>query len=276
MYVSLSNIATIDGLHVSKTYGLYVKSSNIGKIAHSTFANNGKGYSVLSQVSIKGGALLIINSNFTVDSSLFDSNTANYGAAVYISCQLSPICVASISNTTFANNVAQNSGGGLMYDLYRPTLSSLVFSNNSALYGPNIASYPVKVKIGDTSINTVTVNNAVSGQTTQAFTFNILDYDDQVIILDSVSKVTVRPITAGAQVDGKSIGVAKAGVVYMDSIVLITIPGSKNVIFSISPSTVDMNVAKAVYGANYSFPSLIANFRYCQPGEYISLHNCLP
>ena len=173
----------INGLHISNTYGIYVKNSNINKIANSKFENNGKGYSSLSQVSIKGGSMLFINSNFTIDSSLFYKNTANYGAGIYITCQFNPMCVTSISNTTFSNNYAQNSGGGFIYDLYRPTLSNIVFISNSALYGPNIASYPIKIKIGDTSINTVTVNDAVSGQITQAFTFNILDFDDQVITL---------------------------------------------------------------------------------------------
>ena len=292
IYMNSWNATMIDGLHISNTYGIYVKSSNINKIANSKFENNGKGYSSLSQVSIKGGSMLFINSNFTIDSSLFYKNTANYGAGIYITCQFNPMCVTSISNTTFSNNYAQNSGGGFIYDLYRPTLSNIVFINNSALYGPNIASYPIKIKIGDTSINTVTVNDAVSGQVTQAFTFNILDFDDQVITLDSVSKITVRPSTAGAQIDGKSIGVANAGVVYMDRVVLISMPGSTNVVFSVTPSTINVDIAKAVYGDNYKLPSIIANFRYCQlifkkklfvikkfnfrPGEYSNSHKWLP
>ena len=269
------NVSTIDGLDISSTNGINVKDSIINKIMNSKFEFNGKGSSSQSDLSVKGGALLLTNSNFTIESSLFYSNTAKYGAAIYISCQLIPICVASILNTTFANNVAQISGGGIMYDLHRPTFSNMFFDSNSALYGPNIASYAIKVRIGNSSENSVTMINAVSGQTNQEFTFNILDYDNQVIKLDSNSKITIKAITTGAQVIGENIGVANAGIVKMDGIIFISEPGSNNIVFSINPSSISLDIAKTIYGNNYTFPSIISNFRYCRPGEYSYLNQWL-
>ena len=269
------NVATIDGLDISSTYGVNVKDSFINKITNSKFEFNGKGSDSRSEISVKGGALLLTNSNFTIESSLFFSNTAKYGAAIYISCQLSPICVASILNTTFANNVAQISGGGVMYDLHRPIFSNMFFDSNSALYGPNIASYAIKVKVDNSSENSVIMSNAVSGQTSQEFTFSILDYDNQIINLDSTSKITIKAKTTGAQVIGKNIGVANTGVAKMEGIVFISEPGSKNIVFSVNPSSIDLNIAKAVYGVNYTFPSIISNFRYWRPGEYSYLNQWL-
>ena len=245
-----------------------MKDSIINKITNSKFAFNGKDSNIQSEISVKGGALLLTNSNFTIESSLFYSNTAKYGAAIYISCQLSPVCVASILNTTFANNVAQISGGGVMYDLHRPTFSNIFFDSNSALYGPNIASYAIKVKIGNSSENSVTISNAVSGQTSQEFTFSILDYDNQVMNQDSTSKITIKAKTTGAQVIGKNIGVVNTGITKMDGLIFISEPGSKSIIFSINPSSIDLDIAKTIYGNNYTFPSIISNFRYCRPGEY--------
>ena len=48
--------------------------------------------------------------------------------------------------------------------------------------------------------------------------------------------------------------------------------GQKNIGFSVNPSSIDLDIAKAVYGINYTFPSIISSFRYCKPGEYNSAH----
>ena len=245
-------------------------------IQNSIFSSNGNGYGVQNQPSIRGGGILFSDTNFTISSSIFYNNTAKYGAGIYISCQLDQVCVTAISNTTFTANEAQSSGGGIMYDLYRPALSNLVFSNNSALYGPEIGSYPIKIKIGNSSLNYASIENAVSGQITQAFTFSITDYDDQVMNLDSVSKIAVKPITSGAQTSGKSTGVAISGVAQMNEIILISPPGSKNVVFSLNSNTINLDIAKAVYGSDYALPLIYASFRYCRPGEYTYAHQWVP
>ena len=54
----------------------------------------------------------------------------------------------------------------------------------------------------------------------------------------------------------------------MNETILISTPGSINIVYSISPNTIDLDKAKAVYGGNYTLPSIIANFRYWKPGEY--------
>ena len=155
-----------------------------------------------------------------------------------------------------------------MYDLYRPTLSNLVFNSNYALYGPNIASYAVKVNIGNETINSITINNAVSGQISRTYIFSIVDYDNQIMNLDPNLKVTIRPVTPRAQLFGRNIYFADAGVAKMNETMFIFSPGTANIVYSISPSTIKLDKAKAVYGANYTLPTIVANFRYCKPGEY--------
>ena len=268
IYISLWNVTSIDGLHISSTYGIYSKNSNINKIANSIFENNGKGYNNLGQLSTQGGAILFINTNFTIESSQFYNNTSKYGAGIYVSCQLSPICVTSISNTTFEQNIAQLSGGGIMYDLYRPKLSNLVFKSNIALYGPNIGSYAVKVDIQNITITAININNAVSGQIAQTYVLSVVDYDDQVMNIDPNLKVTIKAVTPGASIFGRNIYFADAGVAKMNETILISTPGSTNIVFSIVPNTIDLDKARAVYGSNYTLPNIIANFRYCKPGEY--------
>ena len=275
IYFYFWNISTINGLDVSYTYGVNVKDSNINKMINWRFSNNGKGYSSQNEITMKGGAILFTNTNFTISSSVFNSNIAMNGAGVFISWHLNSICVTSISNTTFSDNVAQISGGAIMYDLFRPTFNSLTFLNNSAQYGPNIASYAIKIKIGDTDLSILTINNAISGKTSQTFIFNILDFNDQVMNLDSISKITIKSNTAESQVIGRNAIISNAGVVIMSEVIFISAPGSQNIIFTVNPSSINLDIAKAVYGANYTFPKLISNFRYCRPGEYNYLNQWL-
>ena len=95
----------------------------------------------MSPNSIKGGAAYFENTNFTISYSTFTNNTSKSGAGIYISCQLNPIWVSAISNSSFSNNAAEISGGGIQYDSYRPTMLNLMFNGNNAQYGPDIGSW---------------------------------------------------------------------------------------------------------------------------------------
>ena len=156
-----------------------------------------------------------------------------------------------------------------MYDLYRPTFSNLKFDNNVALYGPDIGSYAIQIRIGNNTQQIFTVSNATSGQISQEFQFSILDFDSQIMNLDSTSKITVKAKASGSQVDGKNIGVANLGNVNLSELIFIYKPGSQNVKFSVNSDSINLNTAKAIYGSNYSLPIISVNFRFCRPGEYI-------
>ena len=268
--IQSSNITIIEGMVVNQTYGVYSKNSNIQKILNSTFTNNGRGANDKNTISIKGGGAFFENSNFTITLSTFSNNTSKSGAGVFVSWKLNPIWVTSISNSTFSNNVAEVSGGGIMYDLYRPAFSNLKFDNNVALYGPDIGSYAIQIKIGNSTQQIFTVSNAASGHINQEFKFSIQDFDNQIMNLDSTSKIIIKANTNGSQVDGKNIGVAHLGIVNLNELIFINKPGSQNVIFSVNSDSINLNIAKAIYGPNYSLPVISVNFRFCRPGEYIS------
>ena len=51
-----------------------------------------------------------------------------------------------MKNSTFINNTAVEAGGAIAYDLYPPELEDNYFVNNTAVYGPDIASYPYKIR----------------------------------------------------------------------------------------------------------------------------------
>ena len=77
-------------------------------------------------------------------SSRFINNEAEKdGGSLYLSCS-SANCEFYVSNNTFTINRANNSGGAIKWNDVRPyNLSNNIFVDNSALYGNDIASYPI-------------------------------------------------------------------------------------------------------------------------------------
>ena len=51
----------------------------------------------------------------------------------------------------FSNNVAVTSGGAFYYPNYWPEMENISFVNNSAPYGSDIGSLPIKIQINKTN-----------------------------------------------------------------------------------------------------------------------------
>ena len=85
----------------------------------------------------------------------------------------------------------------------------------------------------------------------------------------------LRSAYNGAVIDGKSIVVAKEGVIDMSELIFINTPGSNNITFSLNSDSINLDLAKAIYGGNYRLPVFVVNFRFCRPGEYISQNKWL-
>ena len=73
-------------------------------------------------------------------------------------------CESRVYSTKFYNSVAEVKGGAIYYDLYRPVFNNISFSNNSAQYGNDIASYPIKIKLRGSDSDQIILQNVVSGQ----------------------------------------------------------------------------------------------------------------
>ena len=54
-------------------------------------------------------------------------------------------------------------GGAYYYPKFRPVFKNITFINNSAPYGADIGSIPIKVYINDTLSQEITIDNAASG-----------------------------------------------------------------------------------------------------------------
>ena len=113
---------------------------------------------------------------------MFENNEGSeVGGALSFECQSSLFCTSTLINVTFEKNKAINRGGAIYYDLYRPTMENITYIDNEAEYGPNIASYPVK--ISPTTPGEEILEGIVSGQTVpQTLTFSLMDHDDQIAV----------------------------------------------------------------------------------------------
>ena len=263
LYLHTSNVTIIDSFSANNwTTTILIESSNIQSVINSNFMNIG------GTNSFKGGALYILNSNLTIDNTSFINNTAVDGGAIYYSCPGVNQWVLSIQNSTFMSNKGVKSGGAIKYDVFRPKLSNISFKNNSALYGTNIASYPIKIKITNSSDDQITFSNIGSNiQENITFGCALYDYDDQINTLDSTSNIYFKIITNNTQVIGTSTTNLVSGVGSFNNIIFVGEPGSTNVRFGLDSKSIDLNVAKRELGLNYTLNNVILSFRYCKPGE---------
>ena len=170
--------------------GFIIKNSHIDIITDSVFRESGSDREPY-------GFIENTNSNVTITNTIFYGNTARKGAAYYHSCSGRPFCRNEFINVTFENNVALEFGGAIYYDIYRPLMTNVTFKNNSAVYGPNIASYPVKVIRTDTNSTAFTLDNVASGQTyTKSIELSLVDFDNQIASDTNSGVVSVSPSLA--------------------------------------------------------------------------------
>lgn len=149
-----------------------------------------------------------------------------------------------------------------MYDLYRPEISELKHSNNAAEYGPNIASYAVRVVLQNSSNSTgLTLNNVASGIVVdRTLTFELKDYDNQTMVLDNVSDISIRSNQKDITVVNNMAKTTK-GRASFESLLFTATPGSQNVSYSLQSTGVELDAARVQMGENYSLGNVIVNFR---------------
>ena len=164
--------------------------------------------------------------------------------------------------------MAMQQGGAIYYDLYRPYMSNNKFQNNEALYGNNIASYPVKIRLKDSESDDIILNDAPSGQVySPTLQFELVDHDNQVISIDNTSSVSIKAIDTNASVRGFAQSVVNEGLANFDQLILQAKPGSQNIEIEISSLALDLNKLSLQYNKTFNQSFIQASFRYCQSGE---------
>lgn len=214
-----------------------------------------------------------MDSDLTITGSSFVSNKAKQGSALSTTCSES--CNVNIESSTFSNNMATEQGGAIQYQSFRPTMTSLTFTGNSAPYGPDISSYPTKFSL-DSSQN-MKLEEVVSGQTSKKdISLALLDYDDQVLVNDDVSILEVASSGTNT-VLGTSVGKVNNGKISFTDITFKDQPGTNSSLFRVLSTAVSEANVKKWLGNDYwdeTSRVITADFRLCDPGEEMVSGQC--
>ena len=155
----------------------------------------------------------------------------------------------------------------------RPIMGNNSFASNSAPYGNNIASYPVRIVEKNTGQNNILKNDIAGGVTIEEdLELILVDYDNQTMVLENSNAVKISAITDNASISGIDNVKFDSGSVTFSGFSLIHYLGSQNIEFSLTSTAIDDSIVTVVLNEtsknleDYQ-TKLIANFRFCKPGE---------
>ncbi|CAI2370008.1 unnamed protein product [Moneuplotes crassus] len=273
MHISSSNMIKLEGINNIQncSQAISISSSTIDHIKDSTFDGNG------APELHSGAAIRIIDSALSIQNSSFLRNTADSGAAVSFTCTSINLCSLRIDDCQFRENNAIEKGGAIYYDYVRPTFgSSIIFDNNSAQYGKNIASYAVKITFANDSAALLDLHEVGSGiPYPETLKFAIRDYDNQVMVLDSQDYILMSPTNPNTtEIKGFNSAPLRNGIASFDNLAVIAKQGSQGIQISATSNTINQNKIQKIFGTVISTDQITTNVRYCQPGESIKGSIC--
>ncbi|CAI2365451.1 unnamed protein product [Moneuplotes crassus] len=229
------------------------------------YSNNG------SNSTSEGGALNLLNTDITINDSLFANNQAIKGAAISFKCTSKANCNLDFKNSTLTSNSATEKGGAIYYDYLPPNTSEAIFVNNSAAYGPNLASYPYRIGlVGSENSSGVVIRNIGSSMPLdENLELGLFDYDNQIMNLDSSTQflITSSNIDKGT-IRGTNLEIINKGIAIFDDLRLISTPGSSFVKYKVSSRTFETQKLLEVYNKSSTDTEILVDFRYCKPGEW--------
>ncbi|CAI2360413.1 unnamed protein product [Moneuplotes crassus] len=269
---SSSSVILIQNLEVSGgKQALEFTNSNLLKMKNCSFSNNEE------TGTSRSGAIQILNSKINIEDTVFRNNSADSGGAITFECTSMANCELNIENSKFLENSARASGGAIYYNYNYPRIKNTAFSNNSANYGPNFASYPAKIGLANSSQgNDIILNNVGSGITIdQTLELAIFDIDNQIMNLDNSSQIIILPKNSSeANTKGFNILSVDQGIAQFDNFAAIIRDNKRSSNFTLSSKSINTAKAQEVLGSLFSQKDLQINFRDCQPGERIVGDEC--
>ncbi|CAI2367043.1 unnamed protein product [Moneuplotes crassus] len=265
-----SEITKITGLKMtSLNQTLTFVNSNVKELSHSEFKDNFSNSS--------GGAISMTNSKLAIESTNFTRNSATEGGAIIFECTSFASCELNITKSIFEKNSATVKGGAISYNYNYPNIIETTFINNSAVYGPNYASYPARIGERNSTINDpIEIDNVASGIIiTENLELALIDLDDQVMVLDDENQILILPSDSSkSSVSGTNTAQVKQGVAVFDNLALEVSKELRKSNFSVSSKSINSAKVKEVLGSSFQQKELEASFRDCQPGERILGDKC--
>ncbi|CAI2364488.1 unnamed protein product [Moneuplotes crassus] len=265
LVVEKSDMENIEDLNFNNNDGcISALESTFHLILHSQFSNCG------SSNLTNGGAIQFVDSSSRIEGSEFKENQAKVGAGISIQCKLGKSCKNEFTDLYFSNNSAAEMGGSIFYNSVRPILAKIHYDNNTAKYGPNIASYAVKIIQRGTNTNKIYLNNIASGQDfPDTLSVDLVDIDDQIMNLESSNAVKILTEDPRIKAKGSDSGRLVNGKAEIKNIVFVGEVGFINTKFLLTSKSINQRIINEVLNnLKGEYDNYIeVSFRHCKPGE---------
>jgi hypothetical protein len=130
------------------------------------------------------------------------------------------------------SNKATVRGGAINYNYNNPKLTNITFEHNEAQYGPNLASYPVRIGLASDPTSHIEITNVGSGIVIDpAIRLVLLDFDNQAMVLDDASQILiVSQNNTEAAISGSNSAKVTKAVSTFDAIIATAVPGKTDVV----------------------------------------------
>lgn len=142
-YLNILNSKFINNFNILNGSALYLKVDDFVNCNESQIINS----LFLSNIALDNGAIFLYNVNISLNGNIFDNNYGKRGAAIYCFNSEKNIMKITISENIFKNNFAEIEGGAIKWNDEKPFLLNNTFLNNYAIYGKDVASFPIRMMI---------------------------------------------------------------------------------------------------------------------------------
>ncbi|CAG9320353.1 unnamed protein product [Blepharisma stoltei] len=225
--------------------------------------------------SLYGGSIYSNNINININDCQFLNNSASdlgansqcaegEGGALYLT-STSQVSI-SIKNSGFFENAACLSGGAMKWYFSQPIISNLSFSNNSALYGNNLASFPLNLQVLNYKRRLeVQVPSAPGQYLATPLIVGIMDHYNQTVLTENGSTCQLEVTDSSNYfLSGKIKVQALSGIYNFSEVIVSGDPGS----------TVGFSFSSSIISSNTSEDSLYFKLRECEVGEVSASKSC--
>jgi hypothetical protein len=222
----------------------------------------------------QGGAIYTSDYNLTITDSYFFNNTAltdipnvGSGGAIFYSCEYNAGCNLYSYNNTFKNNYATTLGGSISWDEIKPELISNTYINNTAIYGNNIASFAISIKllISDKIYDNYTLIDVPPGQKVdQTLLLVLVDHYGQIVKTENSTTVALVSNNSDNILSGSTVQKAVNGMATFDNFYIY---GNPNTNLTVQISSPSIDTSQSV--------SIFIKLRNCILGETFSNKACV-
>jgi hypothetical protein len=227
-------------------------------------------------IYVENTDVYITNSSFNKNS--VTNTETGKGGVLYIQCdvQNTTVCITNLVDSNFTNNSAPLEGGVVKYNLFEIITSNVTFTNNSAAYGDDVASFPLQLSLVDeldeikTDDNTTYIED--SGETVKgSYRVGIFDLTSIIDVQDQFyGFITItRNNLATTSISKNTVAQPLNGVLIFDDFIISATPGT-TVELEVTYEDIDQDKLSILgLETNLSFVIFKITMESCKDGEII-------